>query len=328
MKAIWYERNGPAREVLVHGEMPKPAPAAGEVLVRVHASGVNPSDWKTRSGSRPMAGPRVIPHSDGAGVIEEVGAGVDPARRGQRVWLWNAQWKRAFGTAAEYVALPAAQAVALPDSVGFEAGACFGIPALTALRAVTTDGGVAGKSVLVAGGAGAVGRYAIQFAKRLGATQVIATVSSEAKAAHARAAGADADATVDYQREDVAARVRELTGGRGVDRVVEVDLSSNIALLPQLLAADGICVAYGSTAREVPVNFGAMLLGGQAIRFFIVYELSAAARAECEALLARFLAEGGLQHDVAATLPLADCAQAHELVQSGRVMGNVVLTVA
>jgi NADPH2:quinone reductase len=324
MKAVWYESNGPAREVLTFGEMPTPEPAAGEVLVRIHASGVNPSDWKTRAGSRPMAGPRVIPHSDGAGVIEKLGAGVDAARLGQRVWLWNGQWKRPFGTAAEYVALPAAQAVAMPDSLSFEAGACLGIPALTALRAVTMDGGVAGKSVLVAGGAGAVGHYAIQFAKRLGAAQLLTTVSSEAKAAHARAAGADA--VIDYRREDVAARVKALTGGRGVDRVVEVDLSANLPLLPQVLTPDGICIAYGSGEREVKVDFGAMLLLGGAIRFFIVYELAAGPRAECEALLARFLAEGGLRHQIAATMPLAECAAAHDLVQSGAVMGNVVLS--
>lgn len=325
MKAVWYESNGPARDVLVHGEMPTPEPAAGEVLVRIHASGVNPSDWKTRAGSRPMSAPRVIPHSDGAGVIEKVGAGVDAARIGSRVWIWNGQWKRPFGTAAEYIALPSAQAVAMPDSLSFETAACLGIPALTALRAVTTDGGVAGRTVLVTGGAGAVGHYAIQFARRLGASRILATVSSEAKAAHARAAGADA--TIDYRREDVAARVKELTGGRGVDRVVEVDLSGNAALLPQILATDGICVAYGSNEREVAVNFGPMILGGLAIRFFIVYELSAAPRAECEALLARFFAEGGLQHTVAVTMPLSECAAAHDLVQSGQVMGNVVLTI-
>lgn len=325
MKAVWYERNGPAHEVLTCGEMPTPDPAAGEVLVRVHASGVNPSDWKTRAGSRPMAAPRVIPHSDGAGVIEKLGAGVEASRLGQRVWIWNGQWKRPFGTAAEYIALPSAQAVAMPDSLSFEAGACLGIPALTALRAVTTDGGVAGKSVLVAGGAGAVGHYAIQFAKRLGAAQVIATVSSDAKAEHARGAGADA--TIDYRREDVGARVKELTGGRGVDRVVEVDLSGNVALLPKILATDGICVAYGSNEREVTVNVGPMILGGYAIRFFIVYELAAGPRAECEALLSRFLAEGGLQHTIAATMPLAECAAAHDLVQAGTVMGNVVLQV-
>ncbi|WP_424814140.1 NADPH:quinone reductase [Roseococcus sp. YIM B11640] len=325
MKAIWYERNGPARDVLVLGEMPKPEPATGEVLVRLHASGVNPSDWKTRSGSRPMVAPRVIPHSDGAGVIEAVGAGVDASRIGERVWIWNGAWKRPFGTAAEYIALPSPQAVTLPEAVSFEAGACFGIPALTALRAVSCDGGVAGKSVLVAGGAGSVGHYAIQFAKRLGASQVIATVSSGAKAEHARAAGADA--AIDYRQEDVAARVKELTGGRGVDRVVEVDLSANIELLPKLLATDGICVAYGSTEREVDVDFGAMLLLGGAIRFFIVYELSAAARAECEVLLARFLGDGTLIHKVALTMPLEECAAAHDLVQSGQVMGNVVLSI-
>nr|MCU0946075.1 NADPH:quinone reductase [Rubritepida sp.] len=188
MKAVWYERTGPAREVLVYGEMPTPNPRPGEVLVRLAASGVNPSDWKARGGSRPMIAPRVIPHSDGAGVIEAAGPGVDPARIGQRVWIWNGQWKRPFGTAAQYIALPATQAVPLPAGTSFEAGACLGIPALTALHAVRTDGGVAGQSVLVAGGAGAVGHYAIQFARLLGARQVIATVSSPQKAQHAMAA--------------------------------------------------------------------------------------------------------------------------------------------
>ncbi|MDB5412404.1 MAG: NADPH:quinone oxidoreductase [Rubritepida sp.] len=325
MKAIWYERNGAARDVLTYGEMPAPQAAAGEVLVRIHASGVNPSDWKTRSGSRPISAPRVIPHSDGAGVIVAVGAGVDASRIGRRVWIWNGQWKRAFGTAAEFIAVPFAQAVPLPDSVSFEAGACFGIPALTALRALLTDGGVAGQSVLVAGGAGSVGHYAIQFAKRLGAKQVIATVSSQAKAAHASAAGADA--CIDYKREDVGARVKELTGGRGVDRVVEVDLTGNIGLLRDVLAQDGLCAAYGSNAQEVRIPFSPMLVSGAAIRFFIVYELSPAARAECETTLALFLAEGGVQHAIAKTMPLSECVAAHELVEAGTAMGNVVLTV-
>lgn len=324
MKAIWYDRTGPAREVLVVGDMPTPTTAPGEVLVRVHASGVNPSDCKSRGGSRPMASPRVIPHSDGAGVIEAVGAGVDAARIGQRVWIWNGQWKRPFGTAAEYVALAAAQAVKLPDATSFEAGACLGIPALTALRAVMVDGGVAGQSVLVAGGAGAVGHYAIQFAKRLGARQVIATVSSPAKAAHATAAGADA--CIDYRSEDVTERVQALTNGRGVDRVIEVDLAANAALLPRIVAQDGLCVTYGSGAADITLGFFPMILSGAAIRFFIVYELSATARAECEAVLTRFLTEGGLQHAIAATLPLADCAAAHELVMGGSAMGNVILT--
>ncbi len=326
MKAVWYERTGPAREVLVFGEMPTPSPGPGEVLVRLAASGVNPSDWKARAGSRPMVAPRVIPHSDGAGVIEAVGAGVNPARIGERVWIWNGQWKRAFGTAAQYIALPSAQAVRLPDTTSFVEGACLGIPALTALRAVLTDGGVAGRSVLVAGGAGAVGHYAIQFARRLGARQVIATVSSPEKARRAMEAGADA--CVDYRQEDAAERVKELTDGRGVDRIVEVDIAANAPLLPRLLAQDGLCVVYGSGAPEFTLPFFPMILGGFGLRFFIVYELSPPARAECEALLTRWLTEGVLIHAIAGRLPLAECAAAHEIVQAGSAIGNIVLDIA
>jgi NADPH2:quinone reductase len=323
MRAAWYERNGPAREVLVVGEMPTPSPGPGEVLVRLACSGVNPSDWKTRSGSRPMIAPRVIPHSDGAGTIEAVGEGVARARVGERVWIWNGQWKRSFGTAAEYIALPAAQAVALPPNASFEAGACLGIPALTAWRAVQVDGGVSNQTVLVAGGAGAVGHYAVQMAKLLGATRVIATVSSAEKAAHAKAAGADE--VINYRDENVAERVRELTGGRGVDRVVEVDLAANGALLPEIVARDGICACYGSGTRDVSLSFGPMILSGAAIRFFIVYELSEEARSQALAQLGYWLEAGKLQHAVGATMPLAEIVAAHEAVEGGKVMGNVVL---
>jgi NADPH2:quinone reductase len=310
--------------VLVVGEMPAPSPAPGEVLVRLATSGVNPSDWKTRAGSRPMPAPRVIPHSDGAGVIEAVGEGVDRARVGERVWIWNGQWKRAFGTAAEYISLPASQAVRLPDGTGFEAGACLGIPALTAWRAVQTDGGVAGQTVLVAGGAGAVGHYAIQMAKLLGAARVIATVSSQEKAAHARAAGADE--VIDYRMENVADVVRDLTAGRGVDRVVEVDLAANAALLPQIVARDGFCVCYGSGKAEMSLGFGPMILSGAAIRFFIVYELSPAMRAAGLAQLTTWLDRRALRHAVGRVLPLADIVAAHAAIEAGAVMGNVVLT--
>jgi NADPH2:quinone reductase len=293
------------------------------VLVRLAASGVNPSDWKARGGSRPMPAPRVIPHSDGAGTIAAVGAGVDAARIGERVWVWNGQWKRAFGTAAEFIALPAAQAVRLPAGTPFEAGACLGIPALTAWRAVQTDGGVAGQSVLVAGGAGAVGHYAIQMAKLLGAAQVIATVSSAAKAAHATNAGADA--VIDYRSEDVAARVQALTGGRGVDRVIEVDLAANAALLPNIIARDGLCVCYGSGRAEVALPFFPMILSGAAVRFFIVYELPDAARTEGLATLTRWMEAGQLRHALGQLLPLDRIAEAHEAVERGAVLGNVVL---
>ncbi len=326
MRAAWYERTGPAREVIVIGEMPTPSPGPGEVLVRIATSGVNPSDWKARGGSRPMLAPRIIPHSDGAGTIEAVGAGVDAARVGERVWIWNGQWQRALGTAAEYIALPAAQAVVLPAKASFQAGACLGIPALTAWRAVQIDGGVAGQRVLVAGGAGAVGHYAIQMAKLLGAKQVIATVSSPGKAAHAKAAGADA--VIDYRAGDVAARVKELTGGHGVDRVVEVDLAANGALLPQIVAKDGLCVCYGSGKAEAALPFFPMILSGAAVRFFIVYGLPDAARAEGLATMTRWLEAGALQHAIGTVMPLEDCAEAHETVARGDVIGNVVLDCA
>lgn len=209
------------------GDLPDPQPASGEVRVRLQWSGVNPSDVKARSGARGpvMPFPQVIPHSDGMGVIDAVGADVDPARLSQRVWVWNAGWGRPNGTTTGLVVLPQQQAVVLPDNVPGEVGACLGIPALTAAHAVLTDGGVAGQSVLVAGGAGAVGHYSVQFARLLGALQVITTVSSSAKAELARAAGADV--VIDYKSENVVERVREVTAGAGVDRVIEVDIAAN-----------------------------------------------------------------------------------------------------
>jgi NADPH:quinone reductase len=183
MRAAWYERGGPAREVLTVGEMDTPRPAPGEVLVRVRASGVNPGEVKKRADwmGFGIGYPRVIPHSDGAGTIEEVGEGVSYSRVGQRVWVWGAQSGRPFGTAAQYVALPSEQAVPLPDGVGFEVGTCLGIPARTAHRCVFADGSVSGETVLVSGGAGAVGTFAVSFAK-WGGARVIATVGSEGQA--------------------------------------------------------------------------------------------------------------------------------------------------
>jgi NADPH2:quinone reductase len=323
MKAAWYEHNGPARDTLVVGSMPEPAVGPGEVRVRVAVSGVNPSDCKTRAGSRPMSAPRVVPHSDGAGVIDQVGAGVSSDRVGQRVWLWNAQWQRALGTASEWVSLPADQAAPLPDGTSFEEGACLGIPALTALRAVTVDGSPKGQQILVTGGAGAVGHYAIQFAKLLGAAQVIATASSPTKAEHARAAGADV--VIDYRREDVAERVRAATDGRGVDRVVEVDAAANIHLLPRLLARDRLCVVYGSGKPDVTCAFGPMIMTGAALRFFIVYELAPEVRRHAIEELTGWMEAGRIRHAVALTLPLDEIVASHEAVESGSVMGNVVL---
>ena len=327
MRAAFYERTGPAREVLQLADLPTPEPGPGEVRVRLACSGVNPSDVKSRAGLRTkvLAFPRIVPHSDGAGVVDGVGAGVPASRVGEPVWVWNAAWKRAFGTAAQFVVLPAEQAVALPAGVPFEAGACLGIPALTALHAVRMDGGVAGRSVLVTGGAGAVGHYAVQMARLAGARQVIATVSSAEKGALARAAGADE--IVDYRHEDVAARVHAITGGAGVDRVIDVDFAANVDSSLAAVGAEGDIVVYGSGRAEIAVPFFPAILKNVRVRFFIVYNLSAADRAAAVGQLIDWLRDGRLLHNIAARLPLAAIAEAHELVESGRAAGNVVLDI-
>lgn len=328
MRAAWYERTGPAREVLTIGELPTPEPGTGEVRVRIAWSGVNPSDVKSRAGTRTktLAFPRIVPHSDGAGTIEAVGEGVARSRIDERVWVWNAAWGRAFGTAAECVILPSAQAVRLHDGVDLEVGACLGIPALTAFHAIHVDGGVRGKTVLIAGGAGAVGHYAIQFAKLAGASRVIATVSGDNKARLAKEAGAEA--VINYRNEDVGARCTELTGGTGVDRVVEVDLSVNAGLDLQILRPGGEIVVYGSGAGEIPIPFVPAIVKMARFRFFIVYNLAADDRRRAEAELASLLAEKRLVHNIAARLPLERLGEAHELVEQGRAVGNVLINVA
>lgn len=327
MKAAWYERVGDAREVLQFGDLPDPLPAAGELRVRLQWSGVNPSDVKSRAGlrSKTLAFARIIPHSDGAGVVDAVGEGVDASRIGQRVWIWNAAWGRPAGTAAQYVCLPQAQAVPLPEAASGEAGACMGIPGLTAMHAVLTDGGVAGKTVLVQGGAGAVGHYAVQMAARLGAAQVIATVSTPHKAELARAAGADE--VILYKSEPVAERVRELTGGRGVDRVIELDLAGNAALDLEVLRSGGELVVYGSAASPLSLPFFPLISKNLGLRFFIVYNLDPADRQRAMAVIQRMLARGELIHNIAERLPLSDIARGHELVEQGGLTGNLVLKI-
>jgi NADPH2:quinone reductase len=325
MRAATYSTTGPAREVLAIVEVPKPEPTRGEVRVRIAWSGVNPSDTKSRAGTRSktLPYPRITPHSDGAGVIDAVGADVPATRIGERVWLWNAAWGRAEGTAAEWIVLPSAQAVRLPDNVDLEAGALLGIPALTAWHAIALGGGVAGKRVLVAGGAGAVGHYAVQLAKQGGARQVIATVSNSHKAALARAAGADV--AVDYRQGDLASQVQALTSGAGVDRIVEVDFAANAAADFAMVAPGGDIVVYGSGQPEIAVPFVPAILKNVQVAFFIVYHLTAADRASSIAGLTALLARGALQHNVAARFPLEKIADAHELVESGRAVGNVLV---
>ena len=323
MRAVYYEKNGAADEVLHVGEVDTPQPGPGEVRVRLKTSGVNPSDVKTRAGTaRKIAFPRVIPHSDGAGEIDAVGAGVPKSRIGERVWTWNGQWKRPFGTAAECIVLPEVQAVKLPDAVSFEAGACLGIPALTAWHAIDIAGTKSGMTMLIAGGAGAVAHYAIQFAKARGAV-VLTTVSSPEKAKLALEAGADV--AIDRKTEDVGARVMELTK-TGVDAVIELDLTANAALLPQTLRPRGTLVVYG-TGPQVQFPGSFCLVNNVTVKFLLVYELTADERTRAVDAITRMLQTNRLKHNVAQTYPLAEIVAAHQAVESGKVAGNVVMTV-
>lgn len=325
MRAAFYDQTGPAHQVLQVAELPDPVPAAGEVRVRLQWSGVNPSDVKARAGLRAggMPFPRIIPHSDGMGIVDAVGPGVSASRIGERVWLWNAAWGRACGTAAQFITLPQAQAVALDDPISGEAGACLGIPATTALHALLTLGGVAGKSVLVAGGAGAVGHYAVQFAKLLGARQVIATVSSAAKAGLAREAGADR--VIDYRTEDVAAQVADATAGRGVDRIVEVDVAANAVMDIGLVRPGGEWIVYGSGTPQFALPFFALAARNITLRVILVYTLDEAERRAVIDTLTRLLATGRVIHRIAERLPLAQIADAHARIEQGQVVGNIVL---
>jgi NADPH2:quinone reductase len=258
-------------------------------------------------------------------VIDAVGPGVPSTRIGERVWMWNAAWGRPHGTACQWVCLPQAQAVVLPEAASGEAGACLGIPALTALHAVLMDGGVAGKTVFVAGGAGAVGHYAVQFASLLGASRVLTSCSTPAKAALAREAGADA--VVLYKSEPLVPRVMELTGGRGVDRVIELDMAVNAGADLEMLRAGGECVTYGSSG-QLQLPFFPLIAKNLQLKFFIVYHLAVGDRERAVATLTRLLARGVLQHNIAARVPLDEIVKAHEMVESGQAVGNVVVEVS
>jgi NADPH2:quinone reductase len=326
MKAAWYTQNGEAQDVMQVGELPTPTPQAGDVLVRLMTSGVNPSDAKSRR-ARPVSDPLIVPHSDGAGVIEAVGAGVSAARVGQRVWVWNGQWQRALGTCAQYIALPEVQAVALPDDTDFAAGACMGIPGLTAVQAVILAerlaGDLRGQTVLVSGASSAVGHYITQMV-RLAGGRLIGTVGSEAKAAHARAAGMQE--AVFYKTESVPERVKALTQGRGADVIIDMDFSTTARWAAEgALAAHGQVVCYGSNALDVAMPFRPWLFQSMGVKFFLVYDLTPADRQKAVARLSAMLSQQQLQHSIGARFSLDQIAQAHQTVEAGQTVGNVVV---
>jgi len=325
VKAVWYERTGPPHAVLVAGETPSPEAGAGEVRVRVIASGVNPADCYRRRGDVPMEFPRVIPNSDAAGMVDQTGTGVPSHWLGQRVWLYNGQRGRAFGTAAEYIALDAGLIAPLPPQTAFDEGACLGIPCMTAHRCLFADGPIEGQTILVTGGAGAVGHYAVQLAK-WGGARVIATVSSTAKAGQALAAGADV--ILNYRSEDVAARVFELTGGLGVDRIVEVDLGGNMNACVKAIRLNGTIAVYASRGDLEPtLPVYAFMRKNVTLRLVVLNSCPLDARQRAQRDITRWLETGHAVHRIAARFPLGRTADAHAEVEKGTKLGTVIVEI-
>ncbi|MBS0532199.1 MAG: NADPH:quinone reductase [Proteobacteria bacterium] len=328
MKAVWYERTGAATDVLTFGDIATPVAGPGEVRVRLEASGVNPADVGRRSGTyRAMEFPRVIPNSDGAGVIDQIGDGVAGLKAGQRVWLYNGQRNgRAFGTAAEYITLAAHLVTPLPDDVSFAAGATLGIPGMTAWCCLFSDGAIGGQTVLVTGGAGAVGQYAVQLAK-WGGARVIATVSSAAKAEQARLAGADL--TIDYKTEDVIAKAMDFTGGKGVNRVIDVDFGGNIATTLKLMALNSTIAVYATNGNRNPaVPMREMMEKCIALRSLVLFALPPALLRAAQADISKWLAAAPRIHTIAGRYALPDTAQAHLAVEKGDKRGTVIVDCA
>jgi NADPH2:quinone reductase len=322
VKAACYDTTGPAREVLHLRELDRPEPGPGQVRVRVHRSGINPTDVKARAGFTPRPiDDFQIPHQDGSGTIDAVGAGVDPTRVGQRVWLYLAAATQRWGTAAEWTVVDQRQAVPLPDSASFELGACLGVPAVTAHHCLFADGPLTGRTVLVAGGAGSVGHFAIELAKWAGAT-VVSTVSGPSKAELARQAGADM--VVNYRDPDVVEQITRFTPR--VDRVVEVDLAANLELDLALAGPGTTVITYATTGKPVELSVRACMTANVSLSFVLLYTISDEALAAATAGVAAALRDDAITALPVHSFGLDDVAAAHETVESGAA-GKVLLQV-
>lgn len=324
MRAVWYDRQGAADEVLTCGELPTPEAGHGEVRVRLEASGVNPSDTYRRRGPPAMEYPRVVTNSDGAGVVDQVGPGVSQHWLGKRVWLYNGQRNgRWMGTAAEYIALSADLVTELPDHVSFAEGATLGVPAMTAHRSVFVAGPVQGKTLLVTGGAGAVGHYAVQLATWAGA-RVIATVSSPEKAERARAGGAAHN--INYRQEDVAARVLDITNGVGVDHIAEVDFGGNLAATLRCLRVNGSIMIYATNGdREPKLPVRELMQKNLTVCAMSLAGVPHPDRRRAQSDIAAWTATPGRILSVAARFRLQQTAAAHQAVERGDKVGTVVV---
>jgi NADPH:quinone reductase len=324
MRAAWYDKQGAAREVFNVGEIADPNPGVGEVRIRIVVSGINPGDVKKRQNAfgYGMPHPRVIPHSDGAGHVDRVGDGVSPDWLGQRVWCYGAQSYRPFGTAAQYTVVPVDQAVPLPAGVSFEQGACLGIPGITAHRCVHAAGPVTGRTVVVQGGAGAVGVCAVQLARRAGAL-VIATVRSAADDSTATKAGAH---HVLHRGPDLVERVRALAP-EGVHHIVEVAFATNIGVDLELLSVHGSVATYATDAATPPIPFWPLLFKNIRIDFLGSDDFRSADKADAARALNEALVAGWEGMEIGETLPLDAIASAHERVEAPVTKGRVVVLV-
>ena len=329
MQAAYYEKQGAAKEVIEYQQISIPEPGTGEVRVKIYASGVNPSDTKSRSGWGGIEKKfeRIIPHQDGAGVIESVGEGIDNSRIGERVWIYEGQLGRAFGTGAEYIVIESENAIKLPDNTSFIEGACLGVPAMTAHRAVFADGSVEGQTILVTGGAGAVGNYAIQWGK-YGSATVITTVSSPEKAKIAEAAGADH--IINYKTEDVVKRIQEITGKkRGINRIVDVDFSQNINVADAVLRTNGGVAMYSANPDDAPaLPILSLMLRNIIIRTILVYTMPQDAKEAAIKDITNALEAGKLTHNIAQLFPFKELATAHEAQDSGKMIGKAIVEIS
>ena len=328
MKAAWFESFGSPADSLVIGDIEKPIVKAGEVLVKMKTSGVNPSDTKKRAGAFPnlLDGGFVIPHSDGAGIIEAVGEGVDSSRIGQRVWVYQAQYGRRFGTAAEYLAIEENRAPLLSDKASFAVGAVLGIPAMTAHRCVFADGDVNGKTILVTGGAGRVGYYAIQWAK-IGGAKVIASASNENDKALCESLGADG--VINHRDENWGTQVIALLDGDKVDRVVDVEFGQNLPEVLKCIKIGGTIATYSSMVVPEPkLPFRDMMFMDLNLRMVIVYAIPESAKQQAIEDIHAALENEKLVHRIAHEVTLNDIAKSHELIEQGGFGGCVVVNVS
>lgn len=326
MKVAYYAAKGSAQDVLSIDERSEQKPQAGEVMVRLHFSGINPSDVKMRAGlslgGMEMPYPEVIPHSDGAGVVEAVGEGVNGFSAGDRVYVFNGGFKRQYGTAAETITLPAEQVIALPDEASFTHGACLGIPVMTAVHVMTRAAQIEGKNILISSGGGVVGRYCIEVARAMGAAKIITTASSPLSIETAKAAGADV--VLDYKDSKLTQAVMDHSGG--IDHAVEAEFGVNAEMLGQVMKINGSIAAYGSALSKTPeIPFYDFMFKNTTAHMVLVYLLDVATRNGHAKLIHDLLKRGAITENIAAILPLDEIATAHEMVEGAAKSGSVLI---